>query len=434
MSKNKLSSRRSLGVRHPRDRREHLLAEAATRLSPRLPYAEQLSAVARLAPPEIGDWCVLDVIEDQSDRDDTDETQDVQARIHRVTSSPTDTRLEGALWELEAHAPAWGAVDPIVDVLTSGSPLFISPVTNEWVAERFGDQASQTIMRSLNVQSLMIVPLLVDARPIGALTIGTTATRTATEEEFSLAQLLAERAAAAIEAARLYHRAQRSTAARDAVLGVVSHDLLGTLGTVTMNARRLLDRDGDWAARQQRLCENILNGAEVMHRLVLDLVDVSAIEMRRLSVTPVVQPMGPVLSSAAQLFAPRAEAMGIQLSVADAVEIPEIRFDGTRLLQVLSNLLDNALKFTPVGGSVTVAVTPAPREIVLSVADTGSGVAPDELAHVFERFWRAPAGRRTRGLGLGLAIVRGVAAAHGGRVWMQSMVGRGTTVFVALPR
>ncbi len=413
------------------DRREHLLAEAATRLSPRLAYAEQLSAVAQLAAAVIGDWCILDVIEDSADDDDA--AGDNRPRIHRVTSTAFDRRLDGALWEFEAHVPEWTTTDAIVDVLTSGRPVYVPAVSASWITEHFGDEATRSLVQRLQAGSLMIVPLLDGAWPIGALTIGTSTGRIATDEEFALAQLLADCGAAAIEAARLYRKAQRSTAARDAVLSVVSHDLIGTLGTVTMNARRLLDPGAQTRARRRRLCENILNGTEMMHRLLLDLADFSAIEMRRLTVTPVSQSLEDVLTSARDLFQSRAEAVGVQLAFASIAGLPNARFDATRILQVISNLLDNALKFTPVGGTVRVSARADTRDIVVSVADNGSGVTPDELPHVFERFWRAakPGGR---GLGLGLAIVQGVIEAHGGRVWMESAPGRGSTVFFTLPR
>jgi signal transduction histidine kinase len=172
----------------------------------------------------------------------------------------------------------------------------------------------------------------------------------------------------------------------------------------------------------------------MMHRLLLDLADFSAIEMRRLTVTRVLQSLDDVLTSARDLFESRADAVGVQLEFANVSGLPSARFDATRVLQVVSNLLDNALKFTPVGGTVRVDARADVREVIVSVVDNGSGVAPDELPHVFERFWRAPAKRGGRGLGLGLAIVQGVIAAHGGRVWMESTPGRGSSVSFTLPR
>jgi len=107
--------------------------------------------------------------------------------------------------------------------------------------------------------------------------------------------------------------------------------------------------------------------------------------------------------------------------------------DALRIEQVLSNLIDNALKFTPSGGSVSVSAAADQKMLRVSVKDSGAGVNADELPFVFEEFWRSPASRRSRGLGLGLAIVRGVVAAHGGRVWMESTVGSGSTVSFTLP-
>ena len=410
-----------------RDRREHLLAETATRLSPRLAYGEQLSAVAQLAMAEIGDWAILDVLEEP---DSGEIGEEGAPRMLRVTSSPRDSRLESDLWELEAAPARWTGQDPAMEALRTGKHLYVPSVSTAWIDERYGDESARQLLRRLAPRSLIVVPLVVDARAIGALTIGIGGERTATEEDLVLAQLLADRAASAIEVTRLFRRVQRSTAARDAVLSVVSHDLVGALGVVTMNARRLRD-DAD--ERHRHLCENILGSAEMMHRLTLDLVDFSAIEMRRLAVAPVRHALGDVVASARGLFDPRAAAANVHLDWADMGSLPEVQLDPPRILQVLSNILDNALKFTPAGGRIEVAARVERQEVVVSVRDTGAGVSPDELPHVFERFWRANAMRGTRGQGLGLAIVRGVVLAHGGRVWMDSAIGRGSTVCFTLP-
>ncbi|HVX39468.1 MAG TPA: PAS domain-containing sensor histidine kinase [Gemmatimonadaceae bacterium] len=407
-----------------RERREHLLAEAATRLSPRLPYEEQLSVIAHLGVPAIADWSILDVVE---------ESDDGKTRLHRVTSMPRDQALEGALWELEAHAPHWAAHDPVLDVIRTGTAVFAEPVTEEWIEARYTDDSVRDILRRIHVDSLIIVPLRSDGRVTGVLTLGTVAPRRAGAQERELAELLAERAAPAIEAARLYRKSQRSTAARDAFLGIVSHDLNGALGTIAMFTKAIGESRED-APRHERLCANVLEATAIMRRLMLDLVDISAIEAHRLSVSPETDALAPILESLREMFAARAEASGITLTVAAADDLPLVRIDATRVLQVLTNLVDNSIKFTPAGGSVTVDAKADAREVLVSVRDTGAGVAPDELPHIFERFWRARSSRGTRGFGLGLAIVHGIVVAHGGRAWMESTLGRGSTVWFTLPR
>lgn len=407
-----------------RERREHLLAEAATRLSPRLPYQDQLSVIAGLGIPAISDWCVLDVIE---------EGDDGRTRIHRVTSMPHQPQIEGALWELEAHAPHWAAQDPVIDVIRTAKPVQAPTVTDAWLGAHYADETTREILRQLHTESLIMVPLLAEEGVIGVLSFGTMTPRRAGAEELALAQLLADRAAPAIDAARLYRKSQRSTAARDAFLGIVSHDLNGALGTIAMFTRALQDSRED-AARHERLCANIAESAALMRRLMLDLVDISAIEAHRLSVSPETESLAPILESLREMFTARAEAAGVSLSVSRANEIPLVRADGTRILQALTNLVDNAIKFTPAGGRVDVEVAADPKDVLVAVRDSGAGVSPDELPHIFERFWRARSSRGTRGFGLGLAIVHGIITAHGGRVWMESALGRGSTVFFTLAR
>jgi signal transduction histidine kinase len=126
-----------------------------------------------------------------------------------------------------------------------------------------------------------------------------------------------------------------------------------------------------------------------------------------------------------------AETAGIELRAEIANDVPEIWADRHRLLQVLDNLIGNAIKFTPRGGHITLGATPSNGKVLLRVSDTGAGIAADHLAHIFDRYWQARA-RDRRGTGLGLAIVKGIVDAHGGKIWVESAPGRGTTIFFTL--
>lgn len=143
-----------------------------------------------------------------------------------------------------------------------------------------------------------------------------------------------------------------------------------------------------------------------------------------------------VVQRALALAQPRAHAQHITLAYHADGALPLVHADGQRLLQVVSGLLDNALRYTPPGGCIRVEVRhEGTTEVVLSVKDTGLGIAPDDLPHIFTRFYRADPtrSRATGGSGLGLAIARGLISAMGGRIWAESVLGSGTSIFIALP-
>jgi signal transduction histidine kinase len=169
-----------------------------------------------------------------------------------------------------------------------------------------------------------------------------------------------------------------------------------------------------------------------MARLIEDLLDVTRMEAGRLSVRPEVVAASEVVGDAVEGQRAIAAASGLDLRLALELELPALWADRDRLLQVFENLIGNAVKFTPAGGVVIVGAAPRAGEVVFWVADTGNGIPPADLEHVFDRFWQARSGAR-RGAGLGLPIAKGIVEAHGGRIWVESTPGRGATFFFTIP-
>jgi signal transduction histidine kinase len=173
-----------------------------------------------------------------------------------------------------------------------------------------------------------------------------------------------------------------------------------------------------------------------MSRIIQDLLDVASIDRGQLSLERKRQPVPPILERAESMFRGVADERGIALvlehSGLDA--LPEVDVDSARIVQVLGNLLHNALKFTDAGGIVRINATrSSDGGVVISVSDTGPGIPAGELPHIFDRFWHAQRRSKVRSTGLGLAISRGIVQAHGGRIWADSVVGQGTSVSIELP-
>jgi PAS domain S-box-containing protein len=227
---------------------------------------------------------------------------------------------------------------------------------------------------------------------------------------------------------------ERAVAARDDVLGIVAHDLRNPLSAITMAASLLERSDSKSEERRDQTPRIVISrSAERMNRLIQDLLDVAQVEAGQLKVEREPISAADLVRDAVEVHAQAASAAGVQLRFEPNPDVGTVMGDRNRLLQVFDNLVGNALKFTHEGGRITVGATAKNEDIVFSVADTGSGIAPENVAHIFERFWQA-ATRATRlGAGLGLPITRGIVEAHGGRIWVESSMGVGTTFFFTIP-
>ena len=219
--------------------------------------------------------------------------------------------------------------------------------------------------------------------------------------------------------------------ARDEVLAVVSHDLRNPIGTIAA-AAELLAEVRMPPERQAEHLEIISRAAHRINRLIQDLLDVATIEAGRLSVRTKRVDLVELVEEVGSQMRLGADLEGVDLSVHVPAELPAVEADRDRILQVMSNLIGNGLKFTPSGGKVTVVAERAPGGVSVTVSDTGPGIEPEMEQHLFDRFWRGR-GDNLRGAGLGLAIVKGILEAHGTRVDVETEVGRGSAFSFTLP-
>ncbi len=317
-------------------------------------------------------------------------------------------------------------------VAASGEPLVIEDISRVSVlSPRLAAQMSSTAA----------VPVRSENRVVGVLRVSTREPRRFPPEHIRLLEIVADRMAGALARTRLFdverrarEEAEQARLARDEMLSIVSHDLRNPVATVAMSAALLRDADLALSDEERRVQLDIIaRSAARMNRLISDLLDVARIERGRLTIDCQCHDAGAIAVEACEAFRATAQEKSLSLDCDVEEGLPPVYVDRDRIIQLLSNYLNNAVKFTPAGGRIDLTVRAAEGGGVrVAVSDTGPGIAAEELPHVFTRFWQA---KRTAhlGTGLGLAIAKGIATAHRGSVDVRSELGRGATFSFALP-
>ena len=291
--------------------------------------------------------------------------------------------------------------------------------------------------------SVLVVPLLADRKPLGALVLLREPDEPAFEHGIvnrvrtlgDLASLSLQRLLALADSERRRDEAEAAVRSRDEVLSIVSHDLRNPVSTVAMAVALLKDTQIELTAEQRsKQLEIISRSAHRMNRLIRDLLDVARIEGGRFAVRCRCESPDTLVTETCDEFRSMVTEKEIHLECQVDPELPRVNVDRDRVVQALANFVNNAIKFTPAGGRIIVGAkrSGVDEGVWFFVSDSGPGIADDELPNLFNRFWQA---KRTAhlGAGLGLAIARGIALAHGGDVWAESIRGEGSTFTMSIP-
>ena len=398
------------------------LASATRDLAGAEDYEQTLEAVARVALPGRGDWALVDVTEPDG-------------TIRRVAAVHPDPEKQVLARALD---PGWppgpDGVSGPVSVMATREPSAL--VGRALKAGARG--VHRSLLERIGVTAALMVPLVVEDEVLGAITFLSERSGAGfSGGDLALADELAATCALALRQMRVVAELERSVVLRDQVLGYVSHDLKNPLGAIMLAASQMvveadLGSDDPWVKRQHDSAERILTAATRMQRLIGDLLEVARIgaggliiERRRIHVAELMDDVRRGCEAGLT-------ARSLKLEVIVSPGLPTLEADADRLLQVFDNLLENAAKFTPAGGTVTIGAVPFDDSVLFSVADTGIGVQEQDVTRLFDRFWQ----RRRTGAGsagLGLAISRGIVASHGGAIWVESEAGQGSTFYFRVP-
>jgi PAS domain S-box-containing protein len=406
--------------------RAAFLGDMGALLARSLDYEVTLRNVARLsttpfsgATYSFADYALIDIL----DRDGT---------LRRIASAHHDSRKEHLLEQARGYAPDPEA-SPIARPLRTGQPILVSSLTETDMKMMSRDAEHLRLMRELGPKSLISVPLTARDVTFGIFTlVRTRAGESYTNADLGFAVEIAQRAALAADNARLYAESQKAVRAREQVLAIVSHDFRNALGVIATSARLLLVATTDEEQRKRRL-QTLVRVSSRMTRLVQDLLDVSRLQAgHMLSINATEQEVRPLVQEACDSYRALMDEKLITLECAPPDALPTVLADRDRILQVLTNLVGNAAKFTPEGGTVAVTAKALDAEVQFCVSDTGPGIRAEEVTHIFDRFWQATR-TASLGTGLGLPIARGIVEAHGGRIWVESQPGVGTTFYFTIP-
>jgi PAS domain S-box-containing protein len=397
---------------------QELLAEAGEVLASSLGPEDTLRNVTRLAVPRLADACVVN-----SYRGGLFQGIAVAHVNSERGNELRKRRIEHPIDPDGAH--------PVSQVIRSGRTIV-------WSETEGSDETREAVERELQdvfgkpPAAGIVTPLVARGNLLGVLSFYRES-GTYDPVDVFLAEELARRAALAIDNAHLYDQVHAGIRARDDMIGIVSHDLRNPVNAIKMLTRVMLDRDrGDIVIGEMVDYASVIRqAAEQMDSLIRDLLDVTRVEAGRLAVSAHRENTEELLSDALRTLAPVAGEKSITLRLTAPDDLPDVIADRERIAQALSNLIGNAVKFSPPDGEIIVHVAVLESEIVISVTDSGRGMTPDQLTHAFDRFWQSSRTDR-QGAGLGLAITKGIIEAHGGRIWVVSTPGSGSTFYFTL--
>jgi PAS domain S-box-containing protein len=399
------------------------LADAGSVLASSLDYERTLEQVVRLAVPVLGDYCVLDLLED--------------GEVRRVAAAHADPAMQPLVRALLGHAPALDGPGPVAQALRSGAPRVMNEVTPGLLARTAEGAEHLAVLERLGPTALMSVPLQAGGRVLGSLLfVATGSGRRYDEAEVARAEELARRAALAMENARLYEASVEANRAKSDFLAVMSHELRTPLNAILGYADLfLLGIPAPLPGAVQPQMERLRAAGRHLLSLIEEILTFARLEagQEEVHVEPGVG-VADLVQDSASLVEPLAIERGLRFTAGCADAGLAVATDPRKARQVLVNLLGNAIKFTD-RGQVSLAARRAGGQVLFEVRDTGIGIAPEHLERIFEAFWQVEQTtiRRHEGSGLGLSVARRLARLLGGDITTRSTPGEGSVFTFALP-
>lgn len=399
------------------------LAEASKILSSSLDYQKTLNTVAELAVPHIADWCAIDILEDNG-------------KVKQVAIVHKNPKKVKWAKELRKKQP----VDPsdsqsgFGKILKTGESIIYPVITEDMLRAMITDPKQLKLALKIGFKSVMMVPIFSKNKPIGAITFVTTETkRYYNEADLLMAEELATRASVAIENAKLFQNSQEAITVRDDFISVASHELKTPVTSVKMFAQVLKKHSEQIGDKQAvRHLSKMDQQIDKLTELIYDLLNVSKIQAGRMEFRESIFNFDEVITDVVDILQ---ETETKHKIVVEGKTGKKVKGDKERIGQVLNNLISNAIKYSPKSDKVVVTLKATKKNVTVAVQDFGIGMSKVHLDKIFERFYRIydTTDKTFPGLGIGLYIASEIVKRHGGKLWVESDLGKGSTFYFSLP-
>jgi PAS domain S-box-containing protein len=408
---------RDISVRKQFEKRQEFLAAAGERLASTYGSDELLTSVADLAVPTLAEGCILE--------NRTDDGYRAGAVCH---TDPAVNEILEKITRAGTRKPP--AEHPLSEILKKRVPVVLQSDATARITQSSSNATYIAGVEAMAPVAALFLPLIARGQLIGVLSLFRSK-RGFDVDELGFAEDLGRLAALALDNSRLLDAVRGSLRAREEIVGVVSHDLRNPVAAVKMLSRAVLNTTSDRSPGTKESLELISEAAAQMDTLIRDLLDVTRLDVGQLILAPEAIDPSDLLTEALRTLRPLVADKNIGLDIQIEGGLPKVAADTERIEQVISNLVGNAIKFTPAGGKIAIGAKRQNGEVVFSVTDTGSGIPEDQVIKVFDRYWQSTRTDR-QGAGLGLAIAKGIVEGHGGEIWIESKSGQGTTVRFSL--